>query len=214
MSKPAPVLSGVPQGTVLGPLLFLAYINDINKDLSPGTHIRLFADDSLLYRNILTPEDSAILQRDLNVLQAWEHDNKMEFHPDKCQVLRITNKKKPILETYNIHNTRLSTVQSAKYLGVLIDSKLSWNTQCSALCKKANSTLAFLQRNLYSCPKGVKERCFNTFVRPTLEYGCSVWDPHKITQIDNLEKINKRAARFVTGNYTLAPGNTQKICPP
>ena len=59
-------------------------------------------------------------------------------------------------------------------------------------------------------PKGVKERCFNTFVRPTLEYRCSVWDPHKITQVDNLEKINKRAARFVTGNYTLAPGNTQK----
>ena len=98
MSKPAPVLSGVPQGTVLGPLLFLAYINDINKDLSPGTHIRLFADDSLLYRNILTPEDSAILQRDLNVLQAWEHDNKMEFHPDKCQVLRITNKKSPSMK--------------------------------------------------------------------------------------------------------------------
>ena len=95
MSKPAPVLSGVPQGTVLGPLLFLAYINDINEHLSPGTHIRLFADDSLLYRNILTPEDSAILQRDLNVLQAWEHENKMEFHPDKCQVLRITNKKSP-----------------------------------------------------------------------------------------------------------------------
>ena len=68
--------------------------------VSPGTHIILFADDSLLYRNILTPEDSAILQRDLNVLQAWEHENKMEFHPDKCQVLRITNKKKPIQETY------------------------------------------------------------------------------------------------------------------
>ena len=122
--------------------------------------------------------------------------------------------KKPIQETYNIHNTRLSIGESAKYLGVLIDSKLSWNTQCSALFKKANSSLAFLQGNLYSCPKGVKERCFNTFVRPTLEHGCRVWDPHKITQIDNLEKINKRAARFVTGNYTLAPGNTQKISPP
>ena len=94
MSKPAPVLSGVPQDTVIGPLLFLAYINDINEHLSPGTHIRLFADDSLLYRNILTPEDSAILQRDLHVLQALERENKLEFHPDKCQVLRITNKKK------------------------------------------------------------------------------------------------------------------------
>ena len=93
MSKPAPVLSSVPRGTVLGPLLYLAYINDINAHLSPGTHIRLFADDSPLYRNILTPENSAILQRDLNVLQAWGRESKMEFHPDKCQVLRITNKK-------------------------------------------------------------------------------------------------------------------------
>ena len=87
MSKPALVLSGVPQGRVIGPFLFLAYINDINEHPSLVTHIRLFADDNLLYRNILTPEDSAILQRDLNVLQAWERENKMEFHPDKCQVL-------------------------------------------------------------------------------------------------------------------------------
>ena len=91
-------------------------------------------------------------------------------------------------------------MQSVKYLGVLIDSKLSWNTQCSALCKKANSTLAFLQLNLHSCPKDVKEQCFNTFVRPTLEYGCSVWDPHKTTEIDSLEKITERAARF-TGHF-------------
>ena len=109
----------------------------------------------------------------------------MELHPDKCQVLQITNKKKPIQETYNIHNTRPSIVQSAKYLGVLIDSKLSWNTQCSSVCKKPIA-LAFLQRNLHSCAKRFKERYFNIIVRPTLEYGCSVWDPHKTTQIDNL----------------------------
>ena len=79
-STPAPVLSGVPQGSVLGPLLFLAYINDINKHLSEGTKIRLFADDSLLYRIIRTEEDSATLQKDLDTLQAWEIENKMEFH--------------------------------------------------------------------------------------------------------------------------------------
>ena len=88
MSKPAPVLSSVPQGTALDPLLFLAYINDTNEQhLSPGSQIRLFVEDSLLYRNILTPKESVILQGELNVLQAWEHENKMEFHPDKCQVL-------------------------------------------------------------------------------------------------------------------------------
>ena len=104
-SKSSPVLSGVPQGTVLGPLLFLAYINDINTHLSEGTKIRLFADDSLLYRTIRTKEDSDILQQDLNTLQAWESANKMEFHPDKCQVLRITKKLNPIQVQYNIHGT-------------------------------------------------------------------------------------------------------------
>ena len=134
----------------------------------------------------------------------------MEFHPDKCQVLRITNKTKPIQVNYNIHDVRLSQVESAKYLGVTIDSRLSWRTQCNTQCNKANSTLAFLQRNLIGCPRGVKEKCFNTFVRPTLEYGCSVWDPHQAYLIEKLEKVQKRGARFVTGNYTLEAGNTIK----
>ena len=85
-STPTNVLSGVPQGTVLGPLFFLVYINDISKGLSKGTKIRLFADDSLLYRTIRTPHDSAILQRDLDTLQVWERKWKMEFHPGKCQL--------------------------------------------------------------------------------------------------------------------------------
>ena len=78
------------------------------------------------------------------------------------------------------------------------------------MCNKANSTLAFLQRNLSGCPQGVKEKSFNTLVRPILEYGCSVWDPHKAWQIADLEKIQKRAARFVTGNYSFTEGNSNK----
>ena len=77
------VLSGVPQGTVLGPLFFLIYINDIAENLSPGTSIRLFADDSLLYRIIKSNEDIDILQKDLDTIQRWESRNKMSFHPDK-----------------------------------------------------------------------------------------------------------------------------------
>ena len=82
-STTKPVLSGVPQGTVLGPLLFLMYINDINNGLSPGTKIRLFADDSLLYGTIISPSDSAILQKDLDHLQKWEVTWKMEFQQDQ-----------------------------------------------------------------------------------------------------------------------------------
>ena len=103
----------------------------------------------------------------------------------------FTNKHTPIQVPYNIHNVLLSVVPSAKYLGVHIDSKISWNTQCSSLCNKANSTLAFLQRNLSGCPQGVKEKSFNTLARPILQYVCSVWDPHKAWQIADLEKNQK-----------------------
>ena len=105
LSDPCPVLSGVPQGTVLGPLFFLIYINDIHKGLSPGTKISLFADDSLLYRTIADESDTLILQKDLDTLQQWESTNKMEFHPDKCSLLQITNRLHPVNFIYNIHNT-------------------------------------------------------------------------------------------------------------
>ena len=96
-SPPSNVLSGVPQGTVLGPLFFLVYINDISRGLSKGTTIRLFADDSLLYRPIKSLKDCEILQHDLNTLQNWEKIWKMEFHPGKCNLLQITNKKNPLI---------------------------------------------------------------------------------------------------------------------
>ena len=146
-SDPSPVLSGVPQGTVLGPLLFLIYINDISSNLSPGTSLRLFADDSLLYRQISSPADQAILQSDLNTLQTWEANNKMEFHPQKCQVIQITNKKEKLNHIYKIHDTPLQPANAAKYLGITIDNKLNFNTHISEITKKANSTLPFISRN-------------------------------------------------------------------
>ena len=208
-SDPTRVRSGVPQGTVLGPLFFLIYINDISKGLSIGTTLKLFADDSLLYRIIRTPLDSQILQNDLNKLQLWSENNKMEFHPGKCQLLRITNKIKKINGPYQILNTPIMEVDSAKYLGVVIDKNLSWKPNHIATIKKCNSTLAFLKRNLSSSPKFVKDRCYTALVRPKLEYACAVWDPHHKDQIRDLEKVQKRGARFVTNNYVMETGNSQ-----
>ena len=207
-SEPTDVLSGVPQGTVLGPLFFLIYINDISKNLTPGTKIRLFADDSLLYRTIRSPADCQILQNDLNTLQKWETLWKMEFHPGKCNLLQITNKRCPIDFSYNIHNTVLTKVDSAKYLGVIIDSKLNWKKQYSHLIKSCKQTLSFIRRNLPKASKHVKEMCYKTLVRPKIEYACPVWDPHHQVHIDSIEKVQKAAARYVTGNYTMESGNT------
>ena len=130
----------------------------------------------------------------------------MEFHPGKCQLLRITNKIEPIKSTYFILNTPVSETDSAKYLGVVIDTKLKWTKQYTNLIKKCNCTLAFLKRNLSNSPRFVKKQCYTSLIRPKLEYACAVWDPHCSTHIENLEKVQKRAARFVTGNYKMESG--------
>ena len=207
-SKELSVLSGVPQGTVLGPLFFLIYINDINENLTPGTNLRLFADDSFLYREIRTTNDCRILQKDLNSLQNWELKWKMEFRPSKCQFLRITNKKRPIKSDYNIHQTKVIETDNSKYLGVIIDSKLNWKEQIKAVCKKSNAVLAFLKRNLLNSPRYIKECAFKALVKPILEYGGCVWDPHLKVQVEELERVHKNAARYVTNNYSFIGGST------
>lgn len=91
-----------------------------------------------------------------------------------------------------------------------IDSNLNWKEQCTNVYNKATFMMSFLERNFYKCPPHVKEQCFNALVRPLLEYGCTAWDPYRNYQIENLEKINKRAARFITGNFKREHGNTAK----
>ena len=208
-SDPKPVLSGVPQGTVLGPLLFNVYINDISKGLSKGTKLKLFADDSLLYRIIRTVQDSLILQKDLLTLQEWEIKWKMQFHPGKCQLIRITNKINPIENNYTIHGVIVEKTESAKYLGVVINSSLKWKDHYQEINKKVNSILGLLQRNFSRCSTDIKSKCYTTLVRPRLEYGGAVWDPHTKSDIEFLEKMQKRGARFATNNYKMETGNTK-----
>lgn len=198
-SEATQVTSGVPQGTVLGPLLFLVYINDMPENISSTT--RLFADDSLVYRIIRTEEDQALLQEDLDKLQKWERDWLMQFNADKCEVIRITNKKDPLIKEYLIHSTKLQTVKDAKYLGVTVSSDLSWNKHVDNTVKKATTSLNFLKRNLHGCPTGVKDKCYKSLVRPILEYSSCVWDPHTQRNISKLEMVQRRAARFVKGDF-------------
>ena len=198
-SSTAPVTSGVPQGTVLGPLLFLSYINDLPSKVNATA--RLFADDCLLYRRIKSKDDASSLQQDLDSLQTWETDWQMHFNPDKCEVIRISTKRKQLITPYFIHGEELKVTEKAKYLGVTITSNLSWNHHIDNVCKKANNTTAFLRRNLSSCPATIKDQCYKTFVRPQVEYAATVWDPHAQNNIQKIEAVQRRAARFVTNNY-------------
>ena len=125
-SSPATrVLSWVPQGTVMGPLLFLIYINDLPSNVSPGTTVRLFADDCLVYRDITSEEDQLTLQKDLAALQDWAEKWGMRFNPKKCNILRIS-RRRPRDRFYTMCGEILQEVQEAKYLGVTISNNLKW----------------------------------------------------------------------------------------
>jgi hypothetical protein len=193
------VLSGVPQGSVLGPCLFLHYINDMPEGI--GSRVRLFADDTIAYLTLTTLDDAKDLQNDLNKLASWETKWQMEFHPKKCQVLSITNKKKPIKYNYTLHGHILESVPEAKYLGVTIKKDLNWNQHISDTCTKANRALGFLRRNLQISNIKVKQLAYFTYVRPIVEYCSSVWDPYRACQQAQLEMIQRRAARFVCNRY-------------
>ena len=140
-SSPAPVTSGVPQGRVLGPLLFLIYINDLPSRATSS--VRLFADDCLLYRVIKGHQDAERLQADLSQFQELEKDWQMLFNPDKCEHIWITNKRNIIQTSYNIHGHTLKETTQAKYLGVAIDNKLSWNSHVNLVTKRANPDNSF-----------------------------------------------------------------------
>ena len=210
-SQQSPVSSGVPQGTVLGPLLFLAYINDLPDCVSAGSRVRLFADDSVIYRVINSTEDAVKLQQDLDSLQHWESQWLMEFHPEKCQVLNITKRHNPVNFEYNIHGHPLQVVSEAKYLGVVLTNDLSWNRHIESTSMKGMRALSFLRRNLGSCPPKIKERCYNTFVRPILEYASCVWSPSTKKGVSKIESVQRSAARYVRNDYSRETSVTQLL---
>ena len=127
-------------GTVLGPLLFSLYINDITSDIE--SEIRLLADDCVCYREIKNEEDTEKLQRDIDRLGCWARKWGTRFQPVKCNMMQLTRKQiKKIHASYTLEGTDLENVESIKYLGVTITNDMRWNTHVSNVRTKANRTL-------------------------------------------------------------------------
>lgn len=200
-SRNCSVISGVPQGSVLGPLLFLIYINDLPSSIT--STIRLFADDCVIYRIITNSHDSSLLQSDLDNITSWCSLWSMKLNIGKCKIMRIsrgsTDCTSPV---YSISNFLLSSVNTYKYLGVHIDNNLTWNNHVSYVINNANRTLGFLRRNFSLAPVSLKLLLYKTLVRSKLEYASSIWDPHSCSLVNALEAIQNRSARFIVANYS------------
>ena len=208
-SESIPVTSGVPQGSVLGPILFLIYINDLPEEVC--SQVRLFADDTALYLTLESEDDSSTLLNDLNILSAWETRWDMGFNPSKCQVVHVTGSKKPVKRDYILHGQVLESVTSARYLWVDISGSLSWNPHVDRITGNANRTLGFVRRNIKTKMSKVRETAYHTLVRPQLEYASAVWDPHTKVRTSQIEQVQRRAARWTVSNYDWQASATQIV---
>ncbi len=194
------VESSVPQGTVTGPLYFLLFINDLPDGIKG--HVRLFADDCILYNTIAGPEDASRLQSDLDTLTSWQNRWQMDFNAQKCFVLHFSHARSPKIYDYSLNNTILQETQSHAYLGVDLSHNLTWNSHINKISAKANRCLGFLRRNLASCSQSIKDMAYKTLIRPVLDYCSSVWDPYTQNLTNQLEAVQNRAARFVCKDYS------------
>lgn len=184
---------------MLGPLLFLIFINDLPNAIS--SCIRLFADDCVLYRRISTPDDQALLQRDLNLIETWCATWLMQLNISKCKFMHVSRKRNNLSYPYSLNSTPLSETESYRYLGIIVNNKLTWSEHIAKLCTDASKLLGFIRRSLAFSPRSVRQLAYVTFIRSKLEYASAIWNPHQNYLIDQLEAIQNRAARFITSQY-------------
>ena len=189
----------MPQGSVLGPLLFLLYINDISSVVA-HSKVKLFADDVTIYKEISSASsDVALLKVDLSSIAQWAKKWLLCLNPLKCDII-ISNKRSLPLPSYHLDSSAISHHPVVRYLGVLVDSKLNWNEHCKYVSAKASRSLNFLRHRLYNSSISIKSIAYKCIVRPVLEYACPVWHLYSNTNVNLLESIQRRAACWASNS--------------
>ena len=199
------VLSGVPQGSILGPLLFILFINDIYMGLDNDTNIGLYADDTKIWRNIYSEHDCAILQKDINTLYDWSIKNRMHFHPEKCKILQIHNneplctKLLPLAKHhYFINGEFIEFIECQRDLGVLVNSRFKWDDHQQKVLNKAHQMLGITKRTCHFIIDRRKRRSlYLSLVRSQFEHCSSIWRPNTDTEISIFEKLQKKAVKWI-----------------
>lgn len=186
--------SGVPQGSVLGPILFLIFINDLPKTVV--SKVVLFADDAKVWARINSTSDCLLLQKDLDALYNWSLKNKLPFNNKKCHMLQVG---KAFHFTYKLGLDDLDWTTAAKDLGIWVCGNLKSSLQCEAVYKRASIILGILKRIFRRFSQNTFPKMMNTYLRPVLEYAAQAWAPWLQKDIHLLEKIYHRATKLVNG---------------
>ena len=192
------VTSGVPQGSVLGPLLFVTYIN-LMVDKAGSLEIYLYADDLKIYNEIKSSDNVEDLQNGLDNLYNWTKYSLVRFHPGKCVTMRLMPRQTNTQLFYNIDETKLRTVNSEQDLGLIIGNELTFKEHIHLKVKKANALFGMLRKTFVHLDKEMFKQLFIAIVRPHLEYGAAVWNQYKKELIRLIENVQRRASRQVAG---------------
>lgn len=195
-SLPYIQLSGVPQGSILGPLLFNLFINDIYSCFA-GSRFLLYADDLKIFSSVRCMNDAIKLQKDIDSLNSWCIRNGLKFNLDKCVHVTYSHARNPLQISYRIGCDVIKSANEVEDLGIWFDSKFTFHSHIDKLIPKAYSTLAFIKRNCqdFSDPYTLK-LLFSSFVRSKLEYGAMIWNPYCTTHIKRIERIQRRFIHY------------------
>ena len=204
-SSVKPVISGVPQGSILGPTLFVLFLNDITSGLDANTNILMYADDTKIWREIKCENDHIVLQRDIDFLFDWALRNCMKFHPSKCKALMVNRSKMPLLNIlpfvqfyYSMGNDIIDYCDSENDLGINFNGTLNFTQHADILYSKANQRFGLLKRTCHFINNTMRKRAlFLTMVRSIFEHCPYVWRPSAISSINKLESIQKRGVKWI-----------------
>ena len=190
------VISGIPQGSILGPLLFIIYINELSDICDSGSCLFLYADDAKIYKHILNNQDKDIIQNDLIKLKLWADNWLIKLNIDKCKKVSYG---RHIDNTYHysVDNTALENIDSIKDLGVTFDPHLKFGFHINEKINKAYSILGIIKRNFTLLDKESFVVIYKSMVRSHLEYANCIWSPYTVQDKKNIEKVQMRATKLI-----------------
>ena len=192
-----PVPSGVPQESILGPLLFLIYVNDL-AIATVNSSVALFADDTKCYRPITNTDDGRLLQEDLDRITLWCHDWRMDLNQSKCTVMSTTRNVNLVETPYLLQNTPVKRTDAQKDLRILVCKDLKWNSQVLAAASNANRMLGFIRRSTLEVKnQSARKALYTALVMSNLSYSSQVWAPQSVKLIEIIERIQRRATKYI-----------------